>query len=301
LFAVLLLLRAPFYDIVFLHRLPLPHWYAYLLHKISDDLIYDFDDAQYTDPAWRDSTNGKQINLDRTLEIVSAVISGSPILANYASELNRNTFCIPTGIPKEQYQRYWGCKRDSDTVVIGWIGHPDNLYYLKKIDVPIRVILNKYDNVHLNIITKVNSKEDIPLSDRLGDDVHYIEWSLETELDDLSNINIGIRPLIDDEWTRAKGGFTSVIQCMALEIPVIVTPVGMLTDIVHHNISGYHATTNDEWIQHMSELVEHSDLRDKTGKKSREQINQLNFWTEQRAAEVIDKFKKIKEHHTLQQ
>ena len=289
LFMCQLLARAPQYDIIFLQRVPLPSSYLVALKKLCKHIIYDFDDAVYTAPQWEDRENQWKSLLDQTLQHSSLVIAGSPTLADYARQYCNNVVCQPTPIPSEKYQTRKKTPEldSSDTVTLGWIGNPQNLHYLTSIEAPLEQILDANEGVKFHVIT-AGDLPTTPLQDR--DDVIYKTWTLKDELDLLEDVDIGLRPLFDDEWTRGKGGYTSVVQMMALGIPVVVTPVGMLTDIVEHGHAGYHANSPEEWIHYVSELIEDEEKRASFGQHAYEAVEEQQFWTEQRAKEWVNVF-----------
>jgi len=173
-------------------------------------------------------------------------------------------------------------------VTLGWIGNPQNLHYLASITDPLETVLDAHPEVTLHVIT-AGELPVTPLADR--EDVIYKEWSLEAELDLLAETDIGVRPLFDDEWTRGKGGYTSVVQTMALGIPVVVTPVAMLSDIAEHGVSGYHADSDDDWTGYLSTLIENSTRREQMGSEAHERVDELDFWHEQRGEEFARTFK----------
>lgn len=286
---LLLLVRAHRYDAVFLQKVPLPGPYFRLLKRRCDTIIYDFDDAIYATPPWRDSPDPWKPLLEQTLSHSTLVITGSPVLSEYAEQFCDRTECLPTSLPKDEYVTARAAREDTSGsgVTLGWIGNPQNLHYLASITDPLEAVLDEYPEVTLHVIT-AGELPVTPLADR--EDVVYKEWSLESELELLGEADIGIRPLFDDEWTRGKGGYTSVVQTMALGIPVVVTPVEMLSDIVEHGVSGYHADSDDEWSEYLHALISDQSKREQMGAKASERVGELDFWGEQRAEEFVSVF-----------
>lgn len=290
-----ILMQAPLYDIIYLQKILLPSYYVRLLETLTT-CVYDFDDALYAPFPWSDDfENDQESSLKSTLQAVTAVITGSPVLSNYAQEYSANVHCLPTSIPKEpylQFQLQKESRRKKDHVSIGWIGNPENLWYLSNVEDAISKVLQENENIHLEIITAGNMPLK-PFNNR--NDVTYQEWSRETELELLANIDIGIRPLVNDEWTRGKGGFTSVVQLMAMGLPVVVTPVGMLSDMISHGENGYLAEDDVDWIRFLTQLIANPDLRESMGKKAFKTLEKEGFWAEQRSEELYRILAKVKE------
>jgi glycosyltransferase involved in cell wall biosynthesis len=287
-------IQSLFYDFVLIQKATLTSRELEILYKFNENILYDFDDAIYTTPPWESNENKqRKKQLDQTLDRVPYVIAGNPALAEYASKFCDTVFEAPTAIPKQTYTQYRGKKSClKNKTILGWIGNEENLWYLKQIEESIIRVLSRNKDTELHIITS-EERALTPLSDRIKKDVHYITWSEKCELEYLNNIDIGIRPLIHDEWSRAKGGFTSVIQCMGLEKPVVVTPVGMLKDIVDHDSSGFHADSPDEWIKYLEYLIKNPNQRKMMGKKAFQHVGDKRFWTEQRAADLASFYKSI--------
>ncbi|WP_390284723.1 glycosyltransferase family 4 protein [Haloarchaeobius amylolyticus] len=229
--------------------------------------------------------------MDQTLQCSSQVIVGSPTLKNYARQHCDRVVCLPTPIPTDKYpdRQQISETEPSETITLGWIGNPQNLHYLASITEPLAAILEQHDT-ELHVITA----GDLPVTPlRDHPDVTYQTWTLEDELDLLTEVDIGIRPLFDDEWTRGKGGYTSVVQKMALGIPVVATPVGMITEIIEHGHSGYHADSPEEWTRYVCELIEDEQKRREFGKNAHQAVEDQGFWTEQRAEEWVQLFEDL--------
>lgn len=290
---LLMLTRARQYDAVFLQKVPLPSPFLWVLKTQCDTLIYDFDDAIYATPPWRDSTSSWEFLLKQTLSNCTLAITGSPVLSEYAEQFCDQTVCLPTALPAEKYKsarKQRQERKQSDGVTISWIGNPQNLHYLNSIAAPLETVLDSFAEVRLTVITA----GDLPVTPlKRRSDVEYEEWSLNSELELLGEADIGIRPLFDDEWTRGKGGYTSVVQMMALEIPVVVTPVSMLSDIVEHGISGFHAESDEEWVRYLSELIEDTERRTQMGTEAYQRVDRLDFWAEERGADLSERLDNV--------
>jgi glycosyltransferase involved in cell wall biosynthesis len=78
-------------------------------------------------------------------------------------------------------------------------------------------------------------------------------------------------PLPDDEWSKGKCGFKA-LQYMALEIPAVVSPVGVNTEIIQHEINGFHCSSEKEWISTLEKLIIDGALRKKIGKEGRQTV-----------------------------
>jgi len=289
---LVILSRARHYDAIFLQKVPLPSPFLSVLKTQCETHIYDFDDAIYATPPWKERPGIWNRLLIQTLSHSQLAITGSPALSDYAAQFCERTVCLPTALPADDYERAreQRDRGDADTVTIGWIGNPENLHYLASIAEPLADVLDAHSEAQLLVIT-AGDLPVTPLEHRA--DVTYREWTLDSELDSLSEADIGIRPLFDDEWTRGKGGYTSVVQTMALGIPVVVTPVSMLADIVEDGVSGLHAETDEEWIDSLSTLIDDGSRRLAMGENALDRVDELDFWTASRAEEFVDLLQSI--------
>jgi glycosyltransferase involved in cell wall biosynthesis len=89
-------------------------------------------------------------------------------------------------------------------------------------------------------------------------------WSLETEVRDLAQFDIGVMPLPDDEWAKGKCGFKA-LQYMAMKIPTVASPVGVNTEILKEGINGLLARNPSEWESALSSLIGDEGLRRQLG------------------------------------
>jgi glycosyltransferase involved in cell wall biosynthesis len=99
------------------------------------------------------------------------------------------------------------------------------------------------------------------------------QWAEDDEIADLQSFDIGLGPLTDDVWTRGKCGL-KLVQCLAVGVPVVCSPVGANKEIVIDGEVGFWARNQREWIEKLSMLIENPELRSTMGKKGRERIAQ---------------------------
>ena len=57
-----------------------------------------------------------------------------------------------------------------------------------------------------------------------------------------------------------------------MEIPTIMSPVGVNTEIIQDGKNGFLANSDDEWIDKISRLIESEELRKKLGKAGRKTV-----------------------------
>ena len=88
-------------------------------------------------------------------------------------------------------------------------------------------------------------------------------------------------PLPDDKWAKGKCGLKG-LSYMALEIPTVMSPVGVNCEIIENGVNGFLAKDEDEWLKILSALIEDEELRSKTGKKARKTVTEKYSVTAQK-------------------
>ena len=78
-------------------------------------------------------------------------------------------------------------------------------------------------------------------------------WSQATEAADVASFDCGLMPLVDAPFERGKCGY-KLIQYMACAVPVIASPVGVNAQIVTPDVTGYLATSIDDWVTALQTL-----------------------------------------------
>ncbi len=260
------------YDFVFIHRevAPIgPPVFEWIIAKVfRKKIIYDFDDAIWlTDKkeSWIEKAvrwRGKVTSVCRWSYRVSA---GNIYLADYAKQFNEKVIVNPTTVDTEKVSNKNLHRFHEDgRIVIGWTGSHSTLKYLKDVEQVLQHIEEKYPMVSFCVIADKTS--DLQL-DRLV----FKPWSVDTEVSNLAEIDIGIMPLPNDEWTKGKCGFKA-LQYMAMEKPTVASAVGVNTSIISNGVNGLIAKDIDDWEKLLSSLIEDESLRKDLGKEGRKTV-----------------------------
>ncbi len=97
------------------------------------------------------------------------------------------------------------------------------------------------------------------------------QWSAEEEVEDIKSFDIGLMPLMDDPWSHGKCGL-KILQCLAVGVPVVCSPVGINKEIVVDGVHGLWASTPEKWIEKIEILTNDHKLRKKMGIEGRKKV-----------------------------
>ena len=64
------------------------------------------------------------------------------------------------------------------------------------------------------------------------------------------------------------------LQYMALGIPPVVSPIGVNASIVQDGVNGFHARTEDEWVDRIALLLKDESLRARMGREARRTVEE---------------------------
>jgi glycosyltransferase involved in cell wall biosynthesis len=252
---------------VFVHREaalvgpPLVEWL--LARGMRRPLIFDLDDpvwVPYDSPTYGRVLSRALKCPEKTLFTLAAaaeVVAGNPHIAGFARQYNPRVSIVPTVVDTD---RFTPVERNNDVPVLGWIGSHSTAPYLQSI-VPALTRLRQRRRFLLRV---VGGHIDAP-----GLEVDERPWSLEREVADFQSLDIGLYPLLEDQWSVGKSGFKA-IQYMACGLPVVASAVGVTRDIIGAD-TGCFASNDDEWLQHLEQLLDDVALRRRLGQAGRQQ------------------------------
>jgi len=258
------------YDVVFILREAFalgPPFLEQALKKACGRMVFDFDDAIYTRSLAYDNPIDRLRDFGKTAKIIAAadtVIAGSPYLAAYARQYNHpngQVQVLPTVVDHQQY-RPQNNRPNDEKVTLGWIGTPRGSHYVADLMPVFKRLCAQFSQLRMVFIgVEPFDTQNLPIEIR--------DWSLSREIDDISEFDIGIMPLTDDEETRGKCGF-KIIQYMSCGVAPVVSPVGVNSDIVIDGETGLFAENSSQWQAQIARLVEDDTFREKLGEKGRQ-------------------------------
>ena len=256
-------------DAILIHRaacLAGPALLERALTRWRKPIVFDFDDAIYlrhTSGAnglfdWL-KFPGKTATLCR---LSSLVVAGNEYLAAYARRQNPRVVVVPTSIDTDLYAPA-GREVRSGRVTIGWTGSTTSLTYLEAFAPILRGLLARRD-----VEIRVQSNRQPVLS---GVPAVWHPWSPDTEIQEIRRYHIGIKPMPDDSWARGKCPMKE-LQYMALGVPAVCSAVGTSVEVIRNGENGFLAANRDQWLEHLTRLVDDAALRRTIGLAGRQTV-----------------------------
>ncbi|MCG3173729.1 MAG: hypothetical protein GMKNLPBB_01930 [Myxococcota bacterium] len=251
----------------------LEHW---LLHAPgAPPVVVEFDDAIYL-------TRFHHRKIAWLLGQAAGVIAGNHHLAAWAGQHNPRVVIAPTVVDLTKYQprQDYGARRPFR---IGWVGLPYNFDQLETI-APALEQINRRHPIELAVLSRGRPAIS-------GVPVVELAWSEDGEAAGIARFDAGVMPLADTPWTRGKCG-AKLLQYMAAGVPAAGSPVGVNRDIIQHDINGLLASTQQEWVEALTRLIESESLRRTLGEAGRRRVEDafsLQAWAP-RLAEVYRRF-----------
>jgi len=259
------------YDLVYVFMWVTPigtSFFERLVRALSKRLIYDIEDNVLMEKG--NDLNplvkilkgrGKTAYLIKTAD---HVITSSPFLNDYCLGLNEKKACtyVSSSVDTDRFLPVNSYSNDRK-VTIGWTGTFSSKIYL---DLLRNVFLELKKRCDFKLRVIGNFQYEFP-----GIDLEVIQWTSENEVDDLQGIDIGVYPLVQDEWVLGKSGLKA-IQYMAFGLPTVATNVGTTPKIIQQKENGWLVKTDEEWIDALESLVKNADLRRKMGEAARKTV-----------------------------
>jgi glycosyltransferase involved in cell wall biosynthesis len=214
-----------------------------LLFFRRDRTIYDIDDAYYLKfpPA----------TMHHFLRNCHAVFAASGELERYSGRFSRRVYVAPSPVIAHAARK----KGRNPVLTIGWIGfynaHRESFL---RIFLPVLTGTTQPLRIILFGVTKREYREELTHLLQARENIR-VEMPEATDWQDEESVyralvcaDIGIAPLIDNEFNRAKSAF-KLKQYLSCGIPVLGSRVGENMQVIEEGGNGFFCDTPEEYLQ----------------------------------------------------
>jgi glycosyltransferase involved in cell wall biosynthesis len=224
--------------------------------------IYDFDDALYAGYPGGALSRARHIDRvwQRSVTAADTVIAGNDRLAEHAAEHAAHVIVIPSCVEPDDYAVKTSYAVGEVPTAV-WLGSPSTESQLDLISEPL-LTLNSERGLRLTLISggARSHRELDTMIDR-------VQWTPNGWADALASADVGIMPLVDDEWTQGKCAY-KLLQYGAAALPVVGSAVGVNVPVLER--MGGLAVRGGEWVEAIrAELDAGESARAELGRTAR--------------------------------
>lgn len=203
----------------------------------------------------------------KTLNIYNSKIVVSSYLKKRIEKITGNKklkiHVIPTCV---DYNNYNSKKYETkDFFTLGWIGGNQNYFLLDSLLPQLQKLKKRYD-FELLVIGGNKYMRDVSFP------IRFLKWNLNTEVNNILKIDIGLMPLDESDASKGKGGF-KLIQYMGLGIVSIASDVTINKEIVNHEKNAYLASGPKDWYNTIEKILLNKIDMAKMGREAKKQIS----------------------------
>lgn len=230
------------------------------MKKNGQKIVYDLDDNLFEipsyNPAFRPYNRKSLDTIKKIIKLCDAVVLSTDPLKEYfvRYNLHNNIFVIPNFFTNMRpYRKHIS----NEEIVIGYSGtitHSGD--FDSRLVTAIRNVLNNYNNVYFKCLgyNPVKDKNSKILFQEFVNTDSYLDT-----LDNM-NINIGIAPLVDNDFNRSKSNI-KYMEYSNCSIPCIASNVYPYVNSIANMKNGIIINDNRDWEKYIRLLIENEELR----------------------------------------
>ncbi len=261
------------YDYIFIHREATPFGPPFveaILFMLGRPVIFDFDDAIFIS---KTSKVNRIVGFAKWPSKVRFITRNSrtvtvcnSYLVDWVKQYNEHAVLLPTTIDLNYHKPKNKSPLATRRIVVGWTGTHSTMGYLNLVREALKDLQTRYE-FEFRVICNVDPKFPELKNYR------FIEWSFESEIDDLGGMDIGLMPVPQGEWEQGKVGFKAIQYSGVAAVPV-VSSTGSGNEVVLHGTTGL-VVDNDKksWVDALSSLLDEPSKLEEMGRAAREHID----------------------------
>ncbi len=233
------------------------------IFEFNKPVIFDFDDAVWTRPnkpySWL-TQKKVDARLKYWISKSHAATVANEHLAEYAKKFTTNVYTIPMAVDTIIWKPC--IEKFTDSITLGWIGAPQNLDHLLKLETVLHNILEKYSNVDLKIFCGEKPNWTVQFE--------HIPYKPGGEVSFVNSLDIGLLPLQDSPYSHGKSPIKA-LQYLSCGVPVVANVFGATAEILDES-NCLSVNTEGDWQQVLSKLIENKNLRYELGRSGRQKV-----------------------------
>lgn len=233
-----------------------------LVYEIDDDL-FNIDASNplgtnFNDPAMRR-------DMAENIKVADLVTVSTQPLADSIRRFNRNVHVLPNGVRAATLERPLNVRRGvAGPVVVGWQGSATHRGDWATIQPCVASVMADHGEMRMRFLGTHYADG----LDPRRTDFHPWTVDLDQHYRRVSRFDIGLAPLTDSLFNRAKSGL-KFIEYAALGVPAICSDVPAYRSLVEHGVTGFLARTPEDWRQHLRALIADPAMRVEIGDAAR--------------------------------
>lgn len=257
------------------------------IHSQNCPVVYEADDIILnvgggTRKKLMDLTPEQEEQTIKTYKMVDLITVTTEKLADHYRQFNDNVIVLPNYLDYVWWGEPYDIKHNGP-IRVGWMGstsHHEDLLFIAPI---IETILEEFLNVRFVFCGHGG------VAHLYGDDVFKnlpkdrIEYVTGVPLEywphksKSLNLDIGIAPLLDDEFNTGKSPI-KYFEYSANGVPGVYSDTVVYKDTVKHLHTGLLAKTEDDWVKHLRKLIKDENLRNRIARNAQEDVkNNFNL------------------------
>lgn len=213
---------------------------------VRKSAILDVDDA-----IWFHRNGIAAANVSAAVDLI---VCGNNFLAEHFSKYGKPIAIIPTGVDTQRFRPM--DKMSKSRKVIGWSGTSGGFrFFSENIESGIAQILNRYSDWMFRVV----SDRPPPFKLINPNQLEFIPWSEQNEVESIATMDIGIMPLESSDWCRGKCSYKMLLY-MSCGVPVVVSEIGMNREVIDYAPAGIGVPENGDWYEALEAIISDENL-----------------------------------------
>jgi glycosyltransferase involved in cell wall biosynthesis len=256
------------FDVLYLYRIPVPRWAAFLLERGHRRVLFDFDDALDAPDVAPGAFEGLRRRVLRdgfrnAVRVARVTIASNQRNARAVERLGGEAVVVPTCVDLSRYTFRERDARLNAGLVIGWIGTPSTSMYLSAIEDALERLRAMF-----SFSVRLVGATESPFRSL---DAEMRPWRLETEAQEIAAFDIGLMPMPDSPWASGKAALKA-IQYGASGAPTVASRTETNVEILGSDDGALFASTPEEWVAAIARLLADGGLRSELGRRGRARV-----------------------------